>query len=582
MRPFLAGLLLPLGLSLFLGCSPPEPLARETSPPPRRVPAKETAEPPSSPSPTLVATPPVPLASPFSGQSPLVTPSPASPQILTPGQEQPTSSLALALPGPAKAQGEGDPSLASLLARARESRMAADWRKAGERALKLELYGQAASAFRQEAGIYRSKGILQAALAQEARANQFSTDLSLYLSGPAAPPRKLARLEPASGCYVGAFIDRDRNLSQFMKASQTHGDVDEFNQMTGKPHASFFMYRSYGQPFPTEWARYLKQRDAIVHIAWEPKALSQVRQDAYLKDFVDELVALDHPVMLRFASEMNGEWTPYHGNPAAYIKAFQLIHTATRRAPKVAVMWCPNTIPRQGLEAYYPGDEFVDWVGVNFYSVPFLDNERSRPGDRIHPTDHLRAVYDLYSARKPIAVGEWAASRQSRVEPKPLTEFAKTKISQLYGSLPTRYPRVKMVNWYDSNNLQEAVPTRQLNNYQVTSPPDLLSHYSKAVSSPYYLGAGDAPAALSYRPIFGKASVSRQSALRVALKTYDQRPKVYFRVNGALVLATDDPLDWRLEGSLWKPGKNTVDVFVFDQKDRFVTRQSATLELPEG
>jgi hypothetical protein len=230
------------------------------------------------------------------------------------------------------------------------------------------------------------------------------------------------------------------------------------------------------------------------------------------------------------------------------------------------------------LESYYPGDDAVDWVGVNFYSVPFLDNDPKRPGDKIHPTDHLQAVYDLYAARKPIAVGEWAASRQSKSKTEPMTEFAKIKISQLYGTLPTRFPRVKLVSWYDSNNLREASPSRQLNNYQVTSPPDLRAHYSKAVASPYFLGAGQTGSKVAYRRLIGRTRIGSETSLRVALKSYEQRPKVYFRVNGRLVLATAEALDWRLSPDHWSPGKNVVEVLVYDRKDRFVTQASAVLD----
>jgi hypothetical protein len=488
--------------------------------------------------------------------------------------------LALALPGPAKPQTFANRDLALLVEQAEQSQMAAQWRKAGEKAMQLELYPTAVEAFRKEAAIYRSKGIPQAALAQEARANQYSTELTLYVSQkPSKSTRPLERLEPESGCYIGAFIDRDDNLKQFMEASQTHGDVDEFNALVGKDHANFFMYRSYGQPFPRAWAQYLKERRAIVNIAWEPRNLKDVKDDDYLAGFVDEMVALDHPVMLRFASEMNGEWTPYHGDPKAYKAAFRLVHQATRRAPKVALMWCPNTIPRQGLESYYPGDDAVDWVGVNFYSVPFLDNDPDRPGDKIHPTDHLQAVYDLYSGRKPIAIGEWAASRETKVKAELVTQFAKIKISQLYGTLPTRYPRVKMVNWYDSNNLVEATPSRQLNNYQVTSPPDLLAHYRKAVSNPHYLGAGEETSNVAYRPVTGRMAIEPGTSLRLSLKTYEQRPKVYFKVNGQIALATADALDWRLPAHTWIPGKNVVEIFVYDRKDRFVAQAKAVLDL---
>ena len=37
-----------------------------------------------------------------------------------------------------------------------------------------------------------------------------------------------------------------------------------------------------------------------------------------------------------------------------------------------------QSVPKKG-HPYYPGDEYVDWVGVNFYSVYYHDNGPSRP-----------------------------------------------------------------------------------------------------------------------------------------------------------------------------------------------------------
>ena len=124
------------------------------------------------------------------------------------------------------------------------------------------------------------------------------------------------------------------------------------------------MYRSYGKPFPTEWAEYVKSQGAMVHIAWEPSDISKVASDDYLKNFIDEADKLDHPVMLRFAGEMNGEWTAYNGDPEAYKKAFRVVFEESRRATKVALMWCPNTVPQADIDDYYPGDDHVDWASL--------------------------------------------------------------------------------------------------------------------------------------------------------------------------------------------------------------------------
>src|ERR1051326_7157964 len=124
---------------------------------------------------------------------------------------------------------------------------------------------------------------------------------------------------------------------------QTHRDPSEFEERTGKKHASYFCYLLYGKPFPLRWAERLRDEGAIPHIAWEPRRLAEVREDRTLEAFADALARFDAPVFVRFAGEMNGDWTPYHEDPALYRAKFRLVHRVlAQRAPKAALIWCVN------------------------------------------------------------------------------------------------------------------------------------------------------------------------------------------------------------------------------------------------
>lgn len=490
-----------------------------------------------------------------------------------------SSNLPLELPGPAQTRKIDDAQLSEFQEIAAQTQSAADWRKAAERAVAVNDFFSAHQAYARESEIYRKKGHLQAALAEEMKAAQYATELQLYQSRPSKPVAKLSRLEPAQGCYVGAFIDRDTTLEKHYFESQTHGDIPQFNELVGKKHASFFMYRSYGKPFPSEWAEFVKSQGAIPHIAWEPGSIDEVKNDAYLASFLDAAKRLEHPVMLRFASEMNGEWTHYNGDPEAYKKAFRLVYTESRKAPQVALMWCPNAVPKSNVEEYYPGDDFVDWVGVNFYSVPFLDNDPQRSGEKIHPTDHLKFVYETYSSKKPIAIGEWAASQKSILSERDLVDFATGKLSQLYATLPTKYPKVKMVNWYNCNNIEQAKEERQLNNFQITNSEQILSAYRKAVSNSYFLGTLESTSPHAYDEIGASVVLGEGEELKLFLKSYDPVLRVYFQVGDKVLLASDDPLEWYLSArQLQSFGQGLLKVLVYDSQNRFVARREVKFQ----
>ncbi|KAJ1552035.1 hypothetical protein HK405_012931 [Cladochytrium tenue] len=111
------------------------------------------------------------------------------------------------------------------------------------------------------------------------------------------------------------------------------------------------------------------------------------------------------PVLLRYGHEMNGDWTMYGYRPLAFTASFQRMATILRTQTNLtAMVWGPNvglaypfTVsaglsppPTSGPEfdaldtnhdgvlntqddpysPYYPGDEYVDWVGLSLYYYP--------------------------------------------------------------------------------------------------------------------------------------------------------------------------------------------------------------------
>jgi hypothetical protein len=270
-----------------------------------------------------------------------------------------------------------------------------------------------------------------------------------------------------------------------------------FEQLTGKPHASYLNYVGYGQPFPHEWVQAVKAVGAVPHIALEPNdGLQAIQDDAYLRGWARAAREARCPIFLRFASEMNGTWQKYSGDPALYIQKWRLVHRVmAEEAPNVALVWSPYCTPRRPIPWYYPGDEYVDWVGVNLYSVHHHDNDIRQPSDQEDPRDLLRFVYDLYSDRKPIMISEYAATHYCLACQQPTVGFALEKMKLLYQSLPTQFPRVKMINWFNWDTIQGGAAA---NNYALTDDERILQLYRQLIGSPYFLGrfpSGQVPGA---------------------------------------------------------------------------------------
>ncbi|NPV48037.1 MAG: hypothetical protein HPY69_13840 [Armatimonadetes bacterium] len=285
-----------------------------------------------------------------------------------------------------------------------------------------------------------------------------------------------APYEPATGCYLGAYIELDHN---------TADDIGTFEQMVGKPHATYFRYVGYGQPFPYQWVKEMHARGIAPHIAWEPNhGLGAVRDDDYLHGWAQAAARTGGPIFLRYASEMNGNWMAYSGDPDLYIAKWRLVYRVMHEyAPNVVMIWCPFATPRSTIPVYYPGDEYVDWVGVNIYNVLHMDGDPAKPPSD-DPRDQLKPIYDMFAARKPIAICEYAATHYCVATKTKAVDFAIDNMTKLYSALPTQFPRVRMINWFSVDTERDGLAH---NNYCLTDDPEVLAQYRKLVADDYFI-----------------------------------------------------------------------------------------------
>lgn len=316
-----------------------------------------------------------------------------------------------------------------------------------------------------------------------------------------------------------------------------------------------------------------------------------MKEDEYLINFAKECGKLKWPIFLRYASEMNGAWTPWHGNPALYKEKFRLVHRVFKQhAPNVATIWCVNSVPVETVEDYYPGDDACDWVGINLYSVPFYSEKAAeRPGDMDSPTTFIEPIYQMFKDRKPIAICEYASSQLHVAENTPRTDFAVNKMALLYGSLPRLFPRIKMVSWFDVNNLIHAPEKRRINNYSLTENGIVLKAYQAQVGSGYFLPGGtdlnvEASANLSRavpRPVAAGQNVRDIARFSIWVKTPVQRPLVFLEIAGQIVYAGKQPgahvID--VDTSTFPAGRQSVTVYVYSDAGRFIAKEATSLTL---
>lgn len=150
-------------------------------------------------------------------------------------------------------------------------------------------------------------------------------------------------------------------------------------------------------------------------MSWEPfdTTLADIaagKSDAYIKKYASAVRKLNLPVVIDFADEFNGNWEKWgtkYVTPAQYVAAWRHIHDTfvDVGATNVIWVWSPNIInPVKDvkLQPYYPGDAYVDWIGLIGYFTLGADNAFSSV---FGPTrDQIRTF-----TKKPMLVLETAA-----------------------------------------------------------------------------------------------------------------------------------------------------------------------------
>ncbi len=311
-----------------------------------------------------------------------------------------------------------------------------------------------------------------------------AVDLPQPVAAQVAPLPAATYLVPSGRAYLGAYIQLDPVVK---------GDIAAFEKLVGRKHASYLRYVGYGEPFPYKWAAEVVAQGAMPQIAWEPNnGLSEVQDDAYLRGWAQAARHVEAPILLRYASEMNGAWMPYSGDPDEYIRKWRLVYRVMHEtAPNVVMIWCPFGVPRSTIPLYYPGDDYVDWVGVNIYAVVYNNGDSRRPATDTQ-MDQLRFVYNLYAERKPIAICEYAATHYCRAAKGATTEFALKNMREFYEALPKMFPKVIFVSWFSVDAHADGLAH---NNYAVTTDPAVLALYKEIVARDYFLSAPLRPAA---------------------------------------------------------------------------------------
>ena len=329
------------------------------------------------------------------------------------------------------------------------------------------------------------------------------------------PPNARVPVEvvlPERGAYTGAFIDFGE--AEDAVALET---IEDFEQMVGKHQAIVASSSYWGeQNFPTANLQVIWRHGSLPLVFWSPwdrpyeqkkgpdrfglKAILAGTWNRYIDDWADAAREFGHPMIVSFGDEMNGDWFPWSGvyyggnkpvpgrpneweGPALFRRAYRYVVERVRARGARNIQWMFQTnnfsFPMDTWNfapAYYPGSDYVDWLGFSVYGQQFTDE----PWADFWPlVDWPYREISRLDPKKPIMITEWATGEF------PHSGDKAKWIREAFEVMKTKLPRVKAeVYWHERWQNED----QSYSNLHINSSPEALAAYRKAVADPSWLG----------------------------------------------------------------------------------------------
>jgi beta-mannanase len=203
--------------------------------------------------------------------------------------------------------------------------------------------------------------------------------------------------------------------------------------------------------------------------------------DSYLTRQARIAAAWGRPLYIRLAHEMNIPANPWgageHGDTAvSFIAAWRHIVMLFRDAAATNVRWvwspnvnCSGACP---FDKYYPGDAYVDWVGLDGYNFAgFQGHAKWTTLSQLFAGSYGEITR---LTAKPLMIAEIASNPRGGNEAQWISHG-------FLDEIPQQLPRVRGVVWWDYESAGV--------DWQVNSSPSSLAAWREVVSSPLYGGA---------------------------------------------------------------------------------------------
>lgn len=275
-------------------------------------------------------------------------------------------------------------------------------------------------------------------------------DLEMYVEEEI----QFGKYEPIEGIYLGAYVERGNHLG---------GDIRTFEDLVGTKQAfKVFDYNPNTRLSDTELLKCIANK-----------------KTPYIKLFLnneEDLVPLYRLVMdlkstysIPVFIELYPLTHSIGSNPVTYKATFRRgVEVVQKYLKDAVVVWSVDDSRIYDAPLYYPGDDYIDWAGLNIYIPRYKYNEKYV----YKGNEDFDFWYKSFQKKKPMMISALAVSHFSRIDHTYTTYEAADKLSYFYKEITDTYPRLKAILYMDVDLSQVTSDGKE--DYRITSQKELV------------------------------------------------------------------------------------------------------------
>ena len=322
----------------------------------------------------------------------------------------------------------------------------------------------------------------------------------------------------------------------------------------------------------------------VVQLAWDcsPENTAGVdlildpTSNSYITEGVRAMATLNATVLLRVGAGVNS-WEEC--DSAKYVQAFQKIAREARKYSNIQMVFSLSDVSRREMEfeKFYPGDQYVDWIGVStFHNSNYTFRNGRVPSYALERTDYQDDAYygmGLYdsdplvvlrplarfaqSHGKPVVISECGFSYRNNSTGADQTGYAVEQLTKFYSYVNMVFPQVKAVFYFDHTDPEGMYP------YALEDSQEAAFAYRAAIVSNAAYLTGQQPPARSWEEL-NRTSTLLTGSSRLRLAAYVSLPGVtapivsYFVDGSEAYTPSAAPYYFEIDVQTLTPGRHTL------------------------